>query len=441
MRFTNVAQATAAGVELARRLHAMLEEGNDGSGGVDLLRVSALNGDATQRQEEFDRLSAELQEIWDERTRLETMQATFERTRQIVDDGTTPRNRPAQPRGRERDHRSAGQRFTEDEGWQSYLASISAGGDVRRQTVIAGPRVSLPGPLASRSIRNAVMVEGDPDSGGAFLVPQETGIIVPLPGRETTLLDLVTVGDAISGESVRAVRMTSKNASTETPDPANAASGVKPELDMNFEPVTWNVANIAGMVTASTRSLADVGVLRTLIDRFLRESVTEEAERQVLEGTGTGEEMEGIDTVHTLDQAYSDDVTDLDPLLQTTRKALTQLQLARGLRPNGYVFHPTDWEQIDLARMVKNPNNEAAGPGTRMLHGYPVVLNELIDEGTAWVGDWRWYVIWPRESFSVAVSNSHKDYFQRNLVAILGEERAAGGLLRTDAVVKIDLTA
>jgi hypothetical protein len=108
MRFTNVAQATAAGVELARRLHAMLEEGNDGSGGVDLLRVSALNGDATQRQEEFDRLSAELQEIWDERTRLETMQATFERTRQIVDDGTTPRNRPAQPRGRERDHRSAG---------------------------------------------------------------------------------------------------------------------------------------------------------------------------------------------------------------------------------------------------------------------------------------------------------------------------------------------
>jgi HK97 family phage major capsid protein len=321
---------------------------------------------------------------------------------------------------------------------------------VRRQTVIAGPRVSLPGPLASRSIRNAVMVEGDPDSGGAFLVPQETGIIVPLPGRETTLLDLVTVGDAISGESVRAVRMTSKNGSaagvaestsTETPDPANAASGVKPELDMNFEPVTWNVANIAGMVTASTRSLADVGVLRTLIDRFLRESVTEEAERQVLEGTGTGEEMEGIDTVHTLDQAYSDDVTDLDPLLQTTRKALTQLQLARGLRPNGYVFHPTDWEQIDLARMVKNPNNEAAGPGTRMLHGYPVVLNELIDEGTAWVGDWRWYVIWPRESFSVAVSNSHKDYFQRNLVAILGEERAAGGLLRTDAVVKIDLTA
>jgi hypothetical protein len=269
MRFTNVAQATAAGVELARRLHAMLEEGNDGSGGVDLLRVSALNGDATQRQEEFDRLSAELQEIWDERTRLETMQATFERTRQIVDDGTTPRNRPAQPRGRERDHRSAGQRFTEDEGWQSYLASISAGGDVRRQTVIAGPRVSLPGPLASRSIRNAVMVEGDPDSGGAFLVPQETGIIVPLPGRETTLLDLVTVGDAISGESVRAVRMTSKNGSaagvaestsTETPDPANAASGVKPELDMNFEPVTWNVANIAGMVTASTRSLADVGV-------------------------------------------------------------------------------------------------------------------------------------------------------------------------------------
>lgn len=450
MRFTNVAQATAAGVELARRLQAMLEEGNDGSGGVDLMRVSALTGDATQRQEEFDRLSHELQEIWDERTRLEGMQATFDRTRQIVEDGTTPRNRPAQPRGKGKERRTAGQVFTENDAWQSYLASVSAGGDVRSQTVINSPRVSLPGPLASRSIRNAVMVEGDPDSGGAFLVPQETGIIVPLPGRETTLLDLVTVGDTVSGDAVRLVRMTGKNGSaagvaestsTETPDPANAASGVKPELDMNFEPVTFMVANIAGMVTASTRSLADVSVLRTLIDRFLRESVTEEAERQVLEGEGTGEEMEGIDTVHTLDQPYSATVASLSPLLETTRKALTQLQLARGLRPNGYVFHPSDWEAIDLARMAKNPNNEASGPGTRILHGYPVVLNELITQGTAWVGDWRWYVIWPREAFSVAVSNSHKDYFQRNLVAILGEERAAGGLLRTDAVVKIDLTA
>jgi hypothetical protein len=33
------------------------------------------------------------------------------------------------------------------------------------------------------------------------------------------------------------------------------------------------------------------------------------------------------------------------------------------------------------------------------------------------------------------------DFFMRNLVAILGEERAAGALIRTDAMCKIDLTA
>lgn len=451
MNFTNSRQATSAGVEVALRLRQLLDEGDDGNGGVDVMRISSLSGDVTARQEEIDRLSRELEEIGRERVRLQGIENLRTVVTQTVDDGTTPVGRPAQPRGGPREQRrSAGELFTDSDAWKDYFRSISAGGEVRSQTSINSPRITMAGGLLPRGVRNAVMVEGDPTSGGAFLVPRETGIVVPLLGRETTLLDLITMGDQIDGDAVRLVRMTGRNGSaagvaestsTETPDPANAASGVKPELDMNFEPVTFNVVNIAGMVTASTRSLSDIGVLRTLIDRFLRESVLEEAERQILEGTGTGEEMEGIDTVHDLDQPYSATVADLDPLFETTRKALTQLQLARGIRPNGFVFHPTDWEAIDLARMVKNPNNEADGPGRRILHGYPVVLNELIDEGTAWVGDFKWYVMWPREAFSVAVSNSHKDYFQRNLVAILGEERAAGGLLRTDAVVKIDLTA
>jgi len=109
--------------------------------------------------------------------------------------------------------------------------------------------------------------------------------------------------------------------------------------------------------------------------------------------------------------------------------------------PNAYVFHPEDWEAIELARMVKNPQNEGAGPTARSLHGVPVVLNNRVTAGEGWVGDFRWYVLWMREQFSVQASNAPGNFFLRNLVALLGEERAAGGLLLTNAVCKIDLTA
>jgi hypothetical protein len=51
------------------------------------------------------------------------------------------------------------------------------------------------------------------------------------------------------------------------------------------------------------------------------------------------------------------------------------------------------------------------------------------------------YVVWDREAASISVSNSHANFFIRNLVALLAEMRAAGGLLKADAICRIDLTA
>jgi HK97 family phage major capsid protein len=50
-------------------------------------------------------------------------------------------------------------------------------------------------------------------------------------------------------------------------------------------------------------------------------------------------------------------------------------------------------------------------------------------------------VLWDREQAAVQVSDSHADFFVRNLVAILAEMRAAFGVIRPKAFVVIDLTA
>jgi len=343
-----------------------------------------------------------------------------------------------------------GQQFVNSEAWQSYLAHISTtGGHIPEKARVESPRVQMPTGFIPRRYSNEVIIEGDETSGGALIIPSQSGIVSPLPMMDLNLLDLITIGQTDS-DAVQYVRITdltgsaagvAESTTIDTPSPADAAHGVKPWLDLTLERVTANVQNIAAGIPATTRQLSDAAQTRTLIDTYLRSAVREEVQRQVIQGSGTGEEIEGIDTAHTTDQPYSDTLTNSSPMLETSRKALTQIQLARGVTPTGFAFHPSDWETVDLERIDRNVYDDRVSGIGRMLHGYPVVISEAVDEGTAWVGDWRWYVLWMREDVSITASSGYMDFFMRNLVAILGEERAAGGLIRTDAMCKIDLTA
>jgi HK97 family phage major capsid protein len=69
------------------------------------------------------------------------------------------------------------------------------------------------------------------------------------------------------------------------------------------------------------------------------------------------------------------------------------------------------------------------------------VESEAQPAGAGWVGDWRKAVLWDREQAMISMSDSHDDFFTRNLVAILGELRAAWGIIRPQAFVELDLTA
>jgi HK97 family phage major capsid protein len=68
----------------------------------------------------------------------------------------------------------------------------------------------------------------------------------------------------------------------------------------------------------------------------------------------------------------------------------------------------------------------------------PVVESEAITAGTALVGDFSKAVLWDREQASVTMTDSHADFFIRNLVAILAEERVAFAVTRPKAFVAAD---
>ncbi|WP_264922210.1 phage major capsid protein, partial [Mycobacteroides chelonae] len=77
----------------------------------------------------------------------------------------------------------------------------------------------------------------------------------------------------------------------------------------------------------------------------------------------------------------------------------------------------------------------------RTLWGIPVVESESQPEGNGLLGDYKKAVLWDREQTTVTMTDSHEDFFVRNLVAVLGEERVAFGVTRPPAFVSVDLTA
>ncbi len=348
------------------------------------------------------------------------------------------------------------------------------GGDTRRRAKSLGLQVveskqykalldSFPGgriPEKSRVQSDPIgvkaLITGTSDtSGGAFVVPEQTNIVEMLGRRALAIRNVISVRRTGS-DAVEYVRQTSHtNAAAPVAEAANAdpgtitgpaggpytqaaGSGQKPEGAWAFQRDTAVVKTIAEWVPATKRALSDVAALEGLINDELEADLAEAEETQIVSGSGAGENLRGIfNTSGTQAQAFDADI------FRTTRKALTKVRTVGRAVPNGIGLNPTDVETIDLAR-----DNSGATAGTgqflgggpfamgpRTLWGVPIVESEAIPVGQAVVADWTKAVLWDREQASVTVSDSHADFFTRNLVAILGEERVAFAVTRPTAFV------
>jgi HK97 family phage major capsid protein len=345
-------------------------------------------------------------------------------------DPTAPQPRPV-PAGK---GRSAGERFVEAPEFQTWLKSVAPSGRIAESTKgLTSPPVQFAG-LKS-------LITGASDSSAGALVVPDRAPFADIPFRPLTIRNLVTNGTTGS-DTVEFVRETSRVNNAAAVAEATAASGTtgtKPESAFNLEKVTEPVKTLAHWIPATKRAMSDAAQIRTLLDSFLLSGLEEVLEDEIVQGSGSGEHFTGVlNTSGTTAQAYSTD------LLTTTRKALTACRTVGRAVPTAYVFHPADNEQIDLLREGSGSGaflfGGPAQQGVQTLWGRPRIESEAVPEGTGILADWRLAVLWDREQASVQVSDSHADFFVRNLLAFLAEARAAFGVLRPAAFVEIDLT-
>ncbi|MFH0902318.1 MAG: phage major capsid protein [Pseudomonadota bacterium] len=341
--------------------------------------------------------------------------------------------------------KTIGERFVDAQAIKDWMAIVAPNGHIAEgRKGLQSPAVEFKDLLGLH--RKTLLTGDSATSGGAFVQTDYTGIYEPLGRRLFTLRDLISIR-ATTSDTVEFARQTAKVTQSAPVAEANVTdyagatgevSGEKPEATMAFEKVTATVKTIACWIPATKRALSDAAQLRGIIDQDLRDDLQEDWEDELVAGDGTGEHFTGIEnTSGHLTQAWDTD------LLTTARKAVTAVRVTGRARPTAWLVHPNDAETIDLLKDGQNRfyGNGPFDTGFPRLWRYPIVECEAVTEGQGILGDFRKAVWWDREQATIQVSDSHSDFFIRNMVAILAEMRGAFGLIRPSAFILVDLTS
>lgn len=345
---------------------------------------------------------------------------------------------------RTRNGKSLGRMFTESAEFKAMLAPFSHGDQI---SIPKGTHVNC-APMAIKGLFTGL----SDTSGGAFIVNERTDIVEMLGRKPLRVRDLVskrrTTSDVVEyveetshTNAAAVVAEATSSAPPTAPGGAGAlvpaaGGGYKPEGSWAFVVRSTTVKTIAEWVPATKRALADVAQLEGLINDELQLDLAETEENQIMNGDAAGENFRGIANTSGIQvQAFATDI------FTSVRKGLTKARTIGRVNPNAILMNPADAETVDLTKDQQN-RYYYGGPqstGALTMWGLPVVESETQTAGSATLGDWAKAVIWDREQSTISMTDSHDDFFVRNLVAILAEERLAFAVIRPSAFVKVAL--
>lgn len=320
---------------------------------------------------------------------------------------------------------------------QQYVASaamdyIRKGGH-RSASRWTTPAVELFDPAGGwmpTDLQAATLTE-DPASGGALVAPTYQPGILPTLFKRLTVADLFASGTADSPVIIYMREKTFTNAAAPVLE-----GGAKPESALTFEQAQDALRKIAHWLPVSEEMLEDVAQIRSYIDARLRLGVELKEEDQLLYGTGVAPEVNGLMTraglaPDVVKAASPDTIPDA-----IFRQIMAVFNLSF-LQPDGIIMNPADWAKTVLTKTSAG-EYLTAGPfapiQTPTLWGLPVVVTPSVTAGTAIVGAFKTGAqVWRRGGITVEASNSHSDFFVKNLVAIRAEERVALAVYRPQA--------
>jgi HK97 family phage major capsid protein len=219
-----------------------------------------------------------------------------------------------------------------------------------------------------------------------------------------------------------------------------AENNVKPTADwISLTVETATMRTIPVTVDATRQIISDQGQLQSLIDNQLMFELGYSEAWNIVYGNGTSPELDGILNDADVQSLLWSNGQSGDTKIDTLRRAMTLVTLAR-YPADGIAVNPTDWEDIELAKGSDEHYLwiSVTQGGQQVFFRLPVAVTEAVDSGTAIVGAWKLgATLYDREQGNIRISDQHSDYFKRNMISVLAEERLALAVNRPEAFVEV----
>jgi HK97 family phage major capsid protein len=312
---------------------------------------------------------------------------------------------------------SAGERFTLSEQYKSMTQ--------------AGQSNSQPYQVGSFFKMLQKDLDSTDPNGGILVPPQQIGGVFGPNDQQLRMRDLLNV----QGTDSNAITYIEETGFINAAAPV-AEKEIKPQSDLTFDSETATVKTIAHWIPATRQIIADARQLRNYVDNRLIYGLKLVEENQILYGDGTGENLQGIMTHTGIQDAGA--MAGADTRIDHIRRAITLSRLA-GYPVTGIILSPRDFEAIELQKGTEGHYIWVTVPngGEARLWRVPVVESLAIQENEFLLGGFGLGAqLWDREQANIRVSDHHADYFVRNQIAILAEERLAQTIYRPESFVR-----
>jgi HK97 family phage major capsid protein len=324
-----------------------------------------------------------------------------------------------QPKGAAK---SIGEQFVQSAGYKSLVQGGLKGnwssGDIEVKTTLTEGTAGTPG-------------------GGYSTIQQPT----LLPGMVDIKFRPLTISDLFPGgtTSTPLIRYLVESAVTNAAA-AVAEGGLKPESALAFSKVDEVLHKIATFLPISDEMLEDWAQAQSYIDARLILFVKLAEEAQLLNGDGTGANLVGLlnrpGLATTIVKGTAPSVAE-DNGMDAIYRQITAIRTTAFLEPDAIVIDPQGWQTQVLSKNSQGAYY-ASGPfvseQNQTLWGKRVAVTPALAANSSLVGAFQQGgQIFRKGGITVEASNSHADFFQKNLTAIRAEERLALAVYRPGA--------
>ena len=230
------------------------------------------------------------------------------------------------------------------------------------------------------------------------------------------------------------------------------------EAALAFTEQTESIRKMGVFLPVTDELLADVSGIQGYVNSRLQTMIRLRLDTQVLSGDGTAPNLEGIldagkSSVGSTD--YSSEYNGNLGRVGAIYGAITDIRVNSFMEPDTIVMHPNDWNSV-VTDLTGFSGTSSAGYAANVplfiasgmfgqapvasIWGVKVLPTTAIAENTCLVGKFgggEAAHLVMRQGIDLAVSDSHSDYFTKNMLAIRATMRVGFPVYRQQAFHKI----